>query len=151
MASVDSPVQSYFGGQYPVRKCVATLTVAASATSATFTSTSRFRGTIEKIEIDPGAAMTTSATLKGYEANTPLATGTRDHFLNYTFPASEVELVFYPVKPVTLNTGVAETGTYDGTHAIVDYTKYVVDDYLKIDLASATAGDATTVRIYVRG
>ena len=151
MASTDTPIQSSFGGQYPMRVCDATLTVGAAVTSATFTSTSKFRGTVEKIEIDPGAAMTTSATLKGYEANTPLATATRDHFLNYTFPASEVELVWYPVKPIALNTGVAETATYDGTHAIVDYTKYVVNDYLTIDLASATAGDSVRVRIYVRG
>lgn len=151
MASVDSPYQGSFGGQYPVRKCVATLTVAATATTATFTSTSKFRGTVEKIEIDPGAAMATSATLKGYEANTPLDTTTRDHFLDFTFPASEVNRVFYPMKTTTLNTGVAETATYDGTHALVFQTKYVVDDYLRIDLAAAVAGDSVTVRIYVRG
>jgi hypothetical protein len=147
MASVDSVVNSSFGGQYPVRKLKVSLTVAAAATSATATTTSRVRGTIEKIVLDPGGAMATSATLKGYEKDTPLATGTRDHFLDYTFPASEVELVFYPMKPVTTNAAAATT--YDGTRLI--YTKYVVDDYLTIDLGSAAAADSVVVYIYVRG
>ena len=82
-----------------------TLTVATAATSATATSDRIYSGIVRKIEVDPGAAMATSATLKGYEAGTPLATGTRDHFLNYTFPESEVELVIYPKVLTTLNTG----------------------------------------------
>ena len=143
MASNDTPSFQSFGGQYPVRVCEATLTV-ASGTTATFTSSSKFRGTIEKIEIDPGAAMSTSATLKGYEANTDLATGTRDHFLNYTFPASEVELVIYPLVATTTNDGSTATSP-------LNYSKYVVNDNLKVDLAAATVADAVTVRIYVRG
>jgi len=146
MASIDTSYNSSFGGQYPVRVCEATLTVAAAGTSATFTSSSKFRGTIEKIELDPGT-VTENATIKGYEANTDLATGTRDHFLNYTVPASEVELVFYPVKPLTTNAGVAVSYA-DGYPA---YGKYVVNDQLRIDLASATAADSVTIRIYVRG
>ena len=119
-----------------------TLTVATGATSATATSTDYFSGYIRKIEIDPGAAMATSATLKGYEANTPLATGTRDHFLSYTFPASEVELVMYPlVESSVLNTGGALTTK--------ESQAYCVCDQLKIDLELATAGDSTRVRVYV--
>jgi hypothetical protein len=144
MSSVDTPVMSGFGGQYPVRKLKLSLTVAAAATTATATTTSRVRGTIEKIVLAPGAAMQTSATLKGYEANTPLATGTRDHFLNYTFPASEVELVFYPCKAMVLNDGSTATNP-------VTYSKHVVDDYLTVDLASSAAAETVDVYIYVRG
>jgi len=151
MASNDTPTMMGFGGQYPVRVCELTLTVPTAGNSATATSTSKFRGAIENIEIDPGSAMSTSATLKGYEAHTALATGTRDHFLNYTFPESEVELVFYPMVLTTLNTGAETTATYDGTRVIKTFTKYVVNDNLRVDLASATAGDSVTVRIYVRG
>ena len=142
MASNDTPVMSSFGGQYPMRVCEATLTVAALGTTATFTSASKFRGKIEKIELDPGD-MATSATIKGYEANTPLATGTRDHFLDYTFPASQVELVFYPHLAGTLNTGAAANPTIS--------RQYAVCDNLRIDLASAAAADSVKVRIYVRG
>jgi hypothetical protein len=141
MASNDTPVNSSFGGQYPVRVCDATLTVAAAATSATFTSASKFRGTVEKVEIDPGAAMATSATLKGYEANSPLTAP--DYFLNFTFPASEVERVIYPAVATLLNTGEA---------AVTARTvPYVVNDYLRIDLGSAAAADSVRVRVYVRG
>jgi hypothetical protein len=142
MASNDTP-DRYFGGQYPVRTCKLSLTAAPAATSATATSSTKFRGTVEKIELDPGAAMATSATLKGYGANTALATGTRDHFLNYTFPASEVELVFYPMTPATSSTGGALTTATS--------TKFVIDDYITVDLASCVAGDSVDVYVYVRG
>jgi hypothetical protein len=140
--SNDTPVNSSFGGQYPMRVCEATLTVAAAATTATFTSTSKFRGTIEKIEIDPGAAMATSATLKIYEANSPLAVP--DYFLNLTFPASEVERIIYPrVDAALKNDGTALTTTVS--------EKYVCCDNIKVDLASAAAADSVKVRIYIRG
>lgn len=118
-----------------------TLTVAAAGNSATATSPERFAGTIRKVCLDPGAAMATSATLKGYETNTPLATGTRDHFIDYVFPASEVELVIYPTAAGTLNTGAAPTPTIS--------LAPVVCDYLTLDLASAAAADSTRVRVYV--
>jgi hypothetical protein len=143
MASVDSVVNSSFGGQYPVRKLKVSLTVAAAATSATATTTSRVRGTIEKIELDPGD-MATSATLKIYEADTVLATGTRDHFLSYTFPASQVELVVYPLKATTTNDGSTATNP-------LNYVKYVVDGKITVDLGSAAAADSVDVYIYVRG
>lgn len=120
-----------------------TLTVAAAATSATVTSNEVFCGQVVRVEIDPGAAMTTSATLKGYEANTALATGTREHFINYTFPASEVELVIRPLAAaVAVGGGALTTAT-----SVPIY----VSDQLTIDLESATAADATRVRVYVLG
>lgn len=119
-----------------------TLTVATAATSATATSDLAFHGRVVKVEIDPGAAMATSATLKGYEANTPLATGTRDHFLSYTFPGSEVELVIYPLfDSSTLNTGAALSTKASQS--------YIVCDTLTIDLAAAVAADSVRVRVYV--
>lgn len=124
-----------------------TLTVATAATSATATSDSAFYGKIAKIEIDPGAAMATSATLKGYEANTPLATGTRDHFLNYTFPESQVELVMYPRVAAVINTGTAAYYNDESDEEVM--TQYVVCDALTVDLASAVAADSVRVRIYV--
>lgn len=120
-----------------------TLTVAAGATSATATSPDAFAGHIVKVEIDPGD-MATSATLKGYEANTPLATGTRDHFISYTFPASQVELVVYPLfESSTANTGSALTSKLS--------QHYIVCDQLKLDLESAAAADSVRVRVYVCG
>lgn len=118
-----------------------TLTVAAEATTATATSDGHFNGYIRKIEIDPGAAMATSATLKMYEANTPLATGTRDHFLNYTFPASEVEFVIYPHVAGKENDATAADPTVS--------VPYVVCDQLRADLASAVAADSVRIRVYV--
>jgi hypothetical protein len=138
-------------GKGKVKVWDVTLTVATGATSATETSEDAFVGEVVKIEIDPGAAMATSATLKAYEANTPLATGTRDHFLDFTFPASEVERVIYPRVLTMLNTGDETTDTYDGTRVIKTFAPYYVCDQLKIDLASAVAADATRVRIYVKG
>lgn len=149
MASYDTPAVATFGGQYPVRVCDATLTVATGATTATFTSSTKFRGTIEKVEIIPGSQMATSATLQGYEANTSLTTP--DYFLNFTFPESEAEATLYPLKPC-VNVGG------NNTTVVVSYadgypicTKFVVNDYLKLDLASAAAGDSVRVRVYVRG
>lgn len=126
-----------------------TLTVATDTTEYKVYSPSPFAGRVAKVEIDPGTAMDTSATLKGFEKNTGLAAATRDQFLNYTFPASEVELVIYPKRVTTLNTGVETTDTYDGTNVIKDFEPYIVNGVLELDLESAVAGDAVTVRVYV--
>ena len=147
MASYDTPSVATFGGQYPVRTLDTTLTVPTGETSVLVQSSTKFRGTVEKIEIDPGAALAENATIKGFEANTPLASGTRDQFLNYTVPNPAVEKVIYPAVPLTDNTGTALT--WDGTHLIVG--KYVVNDYISLELASAVAGNSVRVRVYVRG
>lgn len=149
MASNDTPAVATFGGQYPVRVCDATLTVATGATTATFTSSTKFRGTIEKIEIVPGAAMATSATLKGYEANTPLTTP--DYFLDFTFPESEAEATLYPLKPCVNANGNNTTVVASYADGYPICTKFVVNDYLKLVLASAVAADSVRVRVYVRG
>ncbi len=118
-----------------------TLTVATAATSATATSGEGFSGYIRKIEIDPGT-LTASATIKAYEANTALATGTRDHFLNYTVPSPAVEVVIYPLfESSSANTGSALTTK--------ESQAYCVCDTLKVDLASATAADSVRLRFYV--
>lgn len=142
MASYDTPAQATFGGQYPVRTLDTTLTVPTGETSVLVQSSTKFRGTVEKIEIDPGAALAENATIKGFEANTPLASGTRDQFLSYKVPATPVEKVFYPRKPVQGNAGDDLTTVYD---------KYVVNDYISLELASAVAGNSVRVRVYVRG
>ena len=142
MASIDTPTHPPVD---PMRSCTMTLTVPTAATSVSVTSSTKFRGKIQKIELDPGAAMATSATLKGYQADTTLLTATRDHFLNYTFPASEVELVFYPLKPATTNAGVAVE--YASSYPV--YVPYVVDGHLTVDLAAAVAGDSVIVKIFV--
>jgi len=147
MASYDTPSVATFGGQYPVRTLDTTLTVPTGETTVTVTSSTKFRGTVEKVEIDPGAALAENATIKGFEANTPLASGTRDQFLNYTVPSSAVEKVIYPAVPLTDNTGTALT--WDGTHPIVG--KYVENDYISLELASAVAGNSVRVRVHVRG
>ena len=117
-----------------------TLTAATGATTATGTSDDAFSGIVRKVEIDPGT-LTASATLKGYEANTPLATGTRDHFVDYTVPSPAVELVLYPMVAAKEKDGTAA----DPTQSL----SYVVCDNLKLDLASATAADSVRVRVYV--
>lgn len=118
-----------------------TLTVAAAAITATATSDSALVGRVIKVELDPGT-ISANFTLKGYEANTPLATGTRDHFINYTV-ASGVELVLYPVVNATvLNTGAAVTTARS--------TEYIVCDKLTLDLATVVAGDSLRVRVYVQ-
>ena len=128
-------------GKSKIKVWDVTLTVATGAETATGTSDDAFSGFIRKIELDPGD-MATSATLKGYEAATPLATGTRDHFLSYTFPETQVELVVYPLfESSTLNTGAALTTKQSQA--------YVVCDKLTLDLASATAADSVRVRVYV--
>lgn len=117
-----------------------TLTVATAATSATVTSTEFYSGRVIKVIVHPGSAMATSATLKAYEANTPLTTP--DYFLNLTFPASEVERIIYPVVDATLkNDGTAVTTARS--------TDYYICDQIKIDLASATAADSVQVQVYV--
>ena len=117
-----------------------TLTVAAGATTATATSDDVLAGRVVKVELDPGT-LAGNFTIKGYEANTPLATGTRDHFLNYTV-ATAVELVIYPMfESSTLNTGAALTTKASQS--------YIVCDKLKLDLAVAVAGDSLRVRVYV--
>ena len=128
-------------GQSKIKVWDVTLTVAAGAETATATSVAAFSGFIRKVELDPGD-MATSATLKGYEASTPLATGTRDHFLNYTFPESQVELVIYPLfESSSLNTGSALTTKQSQA--------YIVCDKLRLDLAAAAAADSVRVRVYV--
>jgi hypothetical protein len=118
------------------------LTVAAAATTATCTSTNAFIGTVRKIEIDPGAALkVTTTTIKGYEANSTLATGTRDHFLDYTVPSPAVEKAFYPHVAGALNTGAAANPTIS--------VPYKVCDKLTIDVASADAGDSVRVRVWI--
>lgn len=147
MASYDTPSVATFGGQYPVRTLDVTLTVPAGETSVLVQSSTKFRGTVEKIEIDPGAALAENATIKGYESDTPLADGTRDQFLNYTVPNPAVEKVIYPAAPLTDNTGTALT--WDGTHPIVG--KYVVNGQITLALSSAVAGNSVRVRVHVRG
>lgn len=142
MASYDTPAQATFGGQYPVRTLDVTLTVPTGETSVLVQSSTKFRGTVEKIEIDPGAALAENATIEGFEANTPLASGTRDQFLSYTVPATPVEKVFYPRTLVQSNAGADLTAVYG---------KYVVNDYISLELASAVAGNSVRVRVYVRG
>lgn len=149
MASNDTPAVATFGGQYPVRVCDATLTVATDETEATFTSSTKFRGTIEKVEIIPGSQMATSATLQGYEANTPMTTP--DYFVNHTFPESEAEVTMYPLKPCVNATGNNTTTVVSYADGYPICTKFVVNDYLKLALASAAAGDSVRVRVYVRG
>jgi hypothetical protein len=128
-------------GKSNVKVWDVTLTVAAGATSATATSAGYFAGTIRKVEIDPGD-MATSATLKIYEANTPLATETRDHCFTYTFPASQVELVAYPMVAALDNDGSSLTTATS--------VPFVVCDKLTVDLASATAADSVRVRVYIQ-
>lgn len=125
------------------------LTVAALGTTATGCTVKRFSGRVVKIEIDPGAAMASNATLKVYQEDTPLATTTRDHYLDYTIPASEVELVFYPLVLTTLNTGAETTATYDGTRVVKTFVPRVVNGAIRADLASAVAGDAIAVTVFV--
>lgn len=125
------------------------LTVATAATTATATTKGIYRGQIAKIEIDPGDQMEENATLKVYQSDTPLATGTRDHYLNYTFPASKVELVVYPMNLTTLNTAAETTATYDGTRVVKTFKPYHVNGYITADLAAAVAGDAVNVWIFV--
>jgi hypothetical protein len=117
-----------------------TLTVGTAATTATCTSTDYFAGRVVKVELDPGT-LAGNFTIKGYEANTPLATGTRDHFLDYTV-ATAVELVMYPVKDATVkNTGAAVTTARS--------TEFIVCDRLRLDLAAAVAADVLRVRVYI--
>ncbi len=147
MASYDTPSVATFGGQYPVRTLDTTLTVPTGETTVTVTSSTKFRGTVERVEIDPGSALAVGAVIKGYEADTLLADGTRDQFLNYTVPNPAVEKVIYPAVPLTDNTGTALT--WDGTHPIVG--KYVVNGQLTLALSSAVAGNSVRVRVHVRG
>lgn len=125
------------------------LTVPAEGTSVSATTKGIFSGRVVKVEIDPGAAMATNATLKVYQADTPLATGTRDHYLNYIFPASQVELVVYPTVLTTLNTAAETTATYDGTRVVKTFVQPVVNGPITADLASAVAADATAVWVFV--
>jgi hypothetical protein len=118
-----------------------TLTVATAAITATATSDSPLVGRVIKVELDPGT-IASNFTLKGYEASTALATGTRDHFIDYTV-ATGVELVLYPVKNATVqNTGAAVTTARS--------TEYIVSDKLTLDLATVVAGDSLRVRVYVQ-
>lgn len=116
------------------------ITVATAATSGTATSTKQFSGRVVKIEIDPGT-LSASATLKAYCEKTALATGTRDHYLDYTVPNPAVELVIYPHVAGNLNTGAAANPTIS--------VPRVVDGAIRLDLASATAADSVSVTFYV--
>jgi len=119
-----------------------TLTVAVGATTATATSDHPLAGRVVKVVLDPGT-LADNFTIKGYEASTALATGTRDHFINYTV-ATAVELVIYPMfESSTLNTGAALTTK--------NSQSYIVCDKLKLDLASAVAGNSLRVLVYVEG
>jgi len=115
-----------------------TITLAAATGSAT--SDDAFYGRVVKIELDP-TTMTNNATIKGYEANTALATGTRDHFINYT-SASYGEVVFYPCIDGSAGVGGAALTTKVSQSP-------VVCDQLKIDIAAATAADVIRIRVYV--
>jgi hypothetical protein len=116
-----------------------TLTVAAAATSATHT-TGPFHGRVVCVKVDPGAAMATSATLKIYGETDGL--GAPDYFFTLTFPASEAEMIVYPLVPTTTNDGATATNP-------LNYVPRVVDGPIKIDLASAAAADAVTVTVFV--
>lgn len=146
---MESMVQAGFGGQYPMRTYDVTLTVPTGETTVAASSDSKYRGTIEKIEIIPGAAMATSATLKGYEAGSPLTAP--DYFLDFTFPESQVEAVLYPLKPCVNAGGNNTTVVVSYATGFPICTKFVVNDKLKLVLASAVAGDSVRVRVYVRG
>jgi hypothetical protein len=118
-----------------------TLTVAAGETTATATSDDVLVGRVIKVELDP-VVMQANFTIKGYEANTALATGTRDHFLDYTV-ASAVELVLYPVRDATVkNTGAAVTTARS--------TEFIVCDKLTLDVASAVAANSIRAKVYVQ-
>ena len=117
-----------------------TLTVETAQTTATCTSTDSFAGHVTKVELDPGT-LAGNFTLKGYEANTPLATGTRDHFIDYTV-ATAVELVMYPRRDVSVkNTGAALT--------VPVSSEISVCDQLRLDLAAAVAANVLRVRVYI--
>lgn len=117
-----------------------TLTVAVGAITATATSDEELVGRVVKVELDPGT-IAGNFTLKGYEADTALATGTRDHFINYTV-ATGVELVIYPLfESSTLNTGAALTTKQS--------QGFLVSGKLRLDLASVVAGNSIRVRVYV--
>lgn len=118
-----------------------TILVAAAAITASVTSDDVLVGRVIKVELDP-STMAANFTIKGYEAGTALATGTRDHFLDYTV-ASPVELVLYPVRNATVqNTGAAVTTARS--------TEYIVCDKLTLDLATVVADDSIRVRVYVQ-
>ncbi len=117
-----------------------TLTVDAEETTASAVSPDYFAGRVIKVELDPGTVKA-NATLKGYEANTPLATDKRDHFLNYT-SASYAELAFYPVIDGSKGIGGADPTTKLSQPP-------VVCDQLRLDLAGADPANSIRVRVYV--
>jgi hypothetical protein len=117
-----------------------TLTVPTALTTISATSDMAFGGEIVKIEIDPGAAMATSATLVAYDADTGMTAP--ESFLSLTFPASEVERTIYPALVTLLNTGEA---------AVTARTvPYIICGRITATLASAVAADSTRVRVYVK-
>jgi hypothetical protein len=118
-----------------------TLTVATGETTATATSDDVLVGRVIKVELDP-VVMQANFTIKGYEANTALATGTRDHFLDYTV-ASAVELVIYPLfESSTDHAGAALTTKVS--------QPYIVCDKLTLDVASAVAANSIRAKVYVQ-
>lgn len=116
------------------------VTVAASATTAQYDSPVPFGGRVVKVEIDPGT-LAASATIKAYEKNTALATGTRDHFLDYTVPNPAVEVVIYPHVAGHLNTGAAASPTIS--------VPRIINDYIRVDVADAVAANTCTLRFYI--
>jgi len=104
-------------------------------------------GEVVKIEVDPNVALNPTATLKGYEYGTKLATATRDHWMNYIIPGTAVEVVYYPlVESSATNANGALTTKLS--------QRRVVCARQELDLAGALMDVAGTnsvvVRLYVR-
>ena len=99
-------------------------------------------GEVVKVEVDPGT-LNPAATIKAYEYGTLLATGTRDHFLDYTVPDPAVEVVFYPL---------VESSATNANGALTTKVsqRRVSAGQIECDLAGATEDDTVTVRLYVQ-
>jgi hypothetical protein len=132
-----TPSSSIGPGNKKIRKFKASLVVPTALTTITVT-TPFISGKIKKVHIKPGD-MATSATLKGFDADSGQVTP--EYFLDFTFPASQVERIIYPALATLLNTGEAAV-----TARTVDY---VVCGRISLVLASAVAADSTDVTIYV--
>lgn len=99
-------------------------------------------GEVVKVEIDPGT-LTASATIKIYEYGTDLATGTRDHFVDYTVPNPAVEVVFYPMFE-------SSSTNANGALTTKSSQRRVSVGPMQCDLAAANAADSVTIRVYVK-
>lgn len=144
MAEVSLPRNAGKPGDVAVAEI--SVTIAAGQTAGSTTTTKDYNGIVERVEIDPGAALTASATIKGYGEST-VAASARELFLNYSVPNPAVERVFQPMVAATDATGAAIS--YDGTRPI--YKAPVVAGKLTIAVSTATAADNVVVRVYVRG